>query len=558
MRNFWDKTPYSPGGGGGPGGVLPLGIDIGDILFWDGSAWVANAVPPAPGNTLVWNGTKWIPIALPGGVLPPGVELGDILVWDGVSAWVPNALPPAVGDTLVWNGATWVPTVQGAPGGGLPPGLFAGDILVWTGAAWVRDFTLPFLTQAAWFVNSATGNDANDGSTALTPLLTIGELNRRFMGRTFSPALTSITVTLAGTFPTQDLVLFANWSCAGTAFTGGGQMNIQGTMTQVGAGTITGYTAENAATGTRTQLVDAAQNFGPHVNRRIRMTSGTNAGAVTFITSSPGATTANVGTFQLIAPVVFAGSVSNVNPAIGDSYVIETFDTQLQAFNVQILGNCIYRLRDVSIGSAANTIIPHSYMLGGRASVAQVFGAQFIQVAGGTHIVEGTFNLNGVQVIGGSSFSFGKGNFFCQGVCQCTEMQTLEGADIISNRWLQDGNGVNNAAFLLGNGSSLEDINPRACFGVVNGFLTELMRVEDFAMWVMSTSGAIFYGAAGNTVTNALRVRNGCGVMYVTKPTATGATPGLDVVLAGAAAIDWATAPAVAAPPNNAFINVRQ
>lgn len=107
--------------------------------------------------------------------------------------------------------------------------------------------------------------------------------------------------------------------------------------------------------------------------------------------------------------------------------------------------------------------------------------------------------------------------------------------------------------------SYVRDLGPRGFFGNVNsGSQVYNVRIEDFAQWAMTSSSSRFWGAAGNTVTNALVVRNGCGATYVTLPTSTGAIPGQDVVLAGAAAVAWAAIPAIAAAPNNAFVNVRQ
>jgi len=71
-------------------------------------------------------------------------------------------------------------------------------------------------------------------------------------------------------------------------------------------------------------------------------------------------------------------------------------------------------------------------------------------------------------------------------------------------------------------------------------------------------TAARFWGATGNTVTNALRVRNGSGFQYITLPTATGVAPGSDVVLAAEAAVAWAALPRIATSPNNAFANIRQ
>lgn len=67
-------------------------------------------------------------------------------------------------------------------------------------------------------------------------------------------------------------------------------------------------------------------------------------------------------------------------------------------------------------------------------------------------------------------------------------------------------------------------------------------------------SSSYLWGASGNTVASAVEIENGCGLYYTAaqKPKATGGTPGNDIKLAGAAAVAWATIPAVATAPNNA------
>jgi len=63
--------------------------------------------------------SKCIPEGEPGGGLPSGASVGDIIFWDG-SEWVANAQgEPDVGATLVWDGAVWQPVVQN-PNGAQP------------------------------------------------------------------------------------------------------------------------------------------------------------------------------------------------------------------------------------------------------------------------------------------------------------------------------------------------------------------------------------------------------------------------------------------------------
>lgn len=51
---------------------------------------------------------------VPAGLVQPGTVAGQILVWNG-TAWVPNTAPTATGQVLTWNGAAWVPTSPWSP-----------------------------------------------------------------------------------------------------------------------------------------------------------------------------------------------------------------------------------------------------------------------------------------------------------------------------------------------------------------------------------------------------------------------------------------------------------
>ncbi|RPJ82450.1 MAG: hypothetical protein EHM13_08885, partial [Acidobacteria bacterium] len=139
-----------------------------------------------------------------------------------------------------------------------------------------------YLTQTDWAVDSTAGNDSNAG-TAASPLLTLAELARRWEGRTFSPAIATVTVQLVGTFPTEFLTL------DGAIFTSSVTITVSGTMTTVDSGTVTAITAWNGAAagadGTRGNITDAAQDFTPHLLRRIRLTSGANSGSISNIAS---------------------------------------------------------------------------------------------------------------------------------------------------------------------------------------------------------------------------------------------------------------------------------
>lgn len=400
-----------------------------------------------------------------------------------------------------------------------------------------------YLTQTAWYVNSATGNDANDASVG-APIETLAELERRWNGRTFSPAVTAVTVNLAGTFPTEGLYLGATF----TSQTDPAVVTIAGTMTQVADGTVTAYSTWNSAGDVRGALTDGAQNFTAHIRRRIRITSGGALGSVTRIGSlGGGVTVANVGQFR--TGTGFNGT--NVNPAVNDTYVVETFDTAIREYRFTCSGAQVF-LRDVAISPSANKI--------GTCDSRQVrlqlkvFGCDYIGPSGGQIIIQGDHTLLSSAHFGTNTEFTGGGFVNTKGLCAFGDI-SLDFVMMQADSSMHDGNGSTSPSLRLDQGASLLDQTFRAFFGCTAGSQGALIRVAHFCMLSIHTS-CYLWGAAGNLTTVALSVGNGGTVYYTTgfKPKATGATPGNDVVLSGAAPIAWAAVPAAAVPPDNAVV----
>lgn len=81
----------------------------------------------------------WYGVPELGVIVNPGTNVGDILVWNG-AAWVPNnSAPTAVGAILTWDGTNWIASNS-------TPSL--GDHLVWTGTIWTA--VPPDIVLAAW------------------------------------------------------------------------------------------------------------------------------------------------------------------------------------------------------------------------------------------------------------------------------------------------------------------------------------------------------------------------------------------------------------------------
>lgn len=397
-----------------------------------------------------------------------------------------------------------------------------------------------FLAQAAWFVDPVAGNDANDGATSLTALRSLPELDRRISGRVFDPSVLTITITLlAGTYP-DPLVLAPNLPTPAQSLT------IQGVMTENYAGALTGFTAFNPAGGVRSVFTDAGADFST-LRQRIRMTSGPANAGVAWYNSIAAAVSAQPGPFALIA-----GTTSGIIPTVGDTFVLETPASVIPGFDVRVDGLGGAFLRDLRIAGAG---VKQCYLW--ALNNGRIFGCAF-DATGGTCALSGRLVMvacmseNGFfSVASDGAITMTTHHFFSQA--------QIVGGYVNANNAIHDGNGTANVELFISNGAAVEDggtVSARCFFGCLGG--SELVELSDGGRWTLGSTNARFWGAAGNTSTNALQVFNGCGLSYVTLPTATGGTPGQDVVLAGAAAIAWGALPAMAAAPNNAYANVRQ
>lgn len=404
-------------------------------------------------------------------------------------------------------------------------------------------------TQEFWYVDSATGSDFNDGRTPATALKTLAELAIRWNAKIFAPTLATVTVQLTGSFPTEYLVL------DNAVFPGPTNIVVRGTMTQVASGSITSYTPWNGTVTQRGAVTDTAQNFAPHVNRRIRITTGVVTGAVSAIGSTGTTTaTANVGQFCSDIP-------ATVNPAIGDSYSVETFDTVCAGYSIHLPGQAMLRVKDIDFTASAAPVARCEAVVGGTQTRALFFGCRLN--APTSMLVEGKARYAGC-IFEGGLFTFSNGNHNVLNSCVFGGTGAVLGLQVnfctvLSQAIMHDGNGLRNATLFIGNGTYFESIGgtgnfAHAFFGCQNGAASALAFVEDCGRWVLSNAQARFVGNTNSTV-SALQVRNGSGLNYVTLPTAQGGTPNNDVVLASQPAVPWSV---IATQPNNAFVNVRQ
>ena len=172
------------------GGPAPA---IGEVLTWDGSAWVPAAGGGGGGVTSV--GASG-PLASSGGLTPDisivnGVSIGDIIRWSGTK-WVvysPTAPVTSVGaaSPLASSGGT-TPSIS------LTAGTLPNDVLTWNGAAWAA---------AAWnlsAINQLTGDvtaGPGTGSQAATVKAFGGKIHWVVIGGNYASLQAAVTAAAA-------------------------------------------------------------------------------------------------------------------------------------------------------------------------------------------------------------------------------------------------------------------------------------------------------------------------------------------------------------------------
>lgn len=410
----------------------------------------------------------------------------------------------------------------------------------------------PYLTQASWYVDNVAGNDANDGSIS-GPLKTVGELQRRWAGRTFAESVSAVNVYLAGfSSPTESL------SLGPTAFAGLSTVKIYGETTELAAGSITAYQAAVPASDIRATLTDAGADFTSSKWKRLRVTSGTKTGAITWITSLGGATVANIGQFwsQGTSATYWLGD--KANPAPGDAYVVEDLGTFFDKHMINFFGEVRVEVHDV--GFVASVITdPNLGMLnisnsscGNRSTV--IFHGCSYDTTASFYAAAGKFSMVACAFVGTTwTFAYQECNANERACCFGVPSQVIDQSFVASSDSVHDGDGARH----VGRGSEASwmiEIGPRGFFGNVNGLFSAHMTLFNFTTWTGETSSSRVWGSAGNTVTQAWAIANGCAAQYTVKPTAFGVTPGNDVKLADEAVIAYGAIPAKAATAtNNAY-----
>lgn len=173
-----------------------------------------------------------------------------------------------------------------------------------------------------WYIDGTTGSDTNNGITALTPIKTGAELQRRL--GSYALWSQSVTVHVLANGMTDALILCGAMIVAGT------RLDVVGTPTELATSSVASYSAVSHATATASHLKAATVlDWSPYLWKRVRITSGTRAGAVCWIAkSSPHGSGNDV---ARISPPCNINQTSTttqlssvVSPSAGDAIAIES------------------------------------------------------------------------------------------------------------------------------------------------------------------------------------------------------------------------------------------
>lgn len=261
----------------------------------------------------------------------------------------------------------------------------------------------PNASVTAWFVDPASGNDSNNGTTSGSALKTFKEWSRRVRGATG----VATTVTLMNDDVDSDTI---DVSCDGG-------VTIQGSETVVSTQTVTASQGRLAASNLANEITVSAFAWSPFLNTMLRVQGTQNYAAITKIVST---SVARLGELWNTSSSTQASSTGVANGA-----VVELVHTTKGPLQMIVTGRASPSVIDIAFDGSG----PVHYS---NTRVSRDGGFDGLQrvIFGGT---TSTINTGaGLLMIGGivkSSTSFGvtEGNLLTQGTaynCLATTFQT--------------------------------------------------------------------------------------------------------------------------------------
>ena len=130
LQSVGNGSNDSRWGTSGGGSTLPSGTALGQMIQYNGTAWVITTAPTTTGQILQWSGSAWVPVNFP--ILTTSATNAQILIYNGTN-WVNKTVSSDV--TITNAGVATVAKIQGnAVLGGVPT---TGQVLTWNaGGYW--------------------------------------------------------------------------------------------------------------------------------------------------------------------------------------------------------------------------------------------------------------------------------------------------------------------------------------------------------------------------------------------------------------------------------------
>ena len=156
LQSVGNGSNDSRWGTSGGGSTLPTGTGTGQMIWWNGTAWVVTTTP-ATNKYFYWNGSAWANATAGDATSIQGYAVnvaglstsGQMLYWTnlgGTGQWVTTYIPTGTGSMLFWNGISWESTSTTS--------IATGNVLIWNNSTskWV-----PGNITLAGDVTGATG-----------------------------------------------------------------------------------------------------------------------------------------------------------------------------------------------------------------------------------------------------------------------------------------------------------------------------------------------------------------------------------------------------------------
>ncbi|HTQ42476.1 MAG TPA: hypothetical protein VMI75_06925 [Polyangiaceae bacterium] len=201
---------------------------------------------------------------------------------------------------------------------------------------WVRD--APF--EGVWealsnfiYIDGVAGDDENLGfyetfQSAPAAIKTHAELSRR-LGAHGAWKIGSSVVIQYIAYPSDPLDFDVDFSPNGL-----GAIVVKGApLTPQASGTFSAVTVRDRSTNTPYDVADGSVDTTDDVTRRIRITSGTRAGACAWVAKSTGPGLRRTSEWNTWSPLTFTSAVT---PEAGDSYVVESSASQLLIARIDV------------------------------------------------------------------------------------------------------------------------------------------------------------------------------------------------------------------------------